>query len=173
MRIYYDTEFVSLYGNTDWDLISVGFVAETGVEWYVELKDFIREDCSEFVVEFVLPLLGKGDRIPVRMGSHEFGWQFVHWLRQFDQPIELVSDSVCDWSLVNAYSWQEFKELGHKVQGQLWQPSDLPSIKLDLAKTEAQFWMENKGMQHHALYDARRLKLIAERQAALHGAKLY
>ena len=30
MRIYYDTEFTSLDGNVDWDMISAGFVADRG-----------------------------------------------------------------------------------------------------------------------------------------------
>ena len=69
MRIYYDTEFTSLDANAAWDMISAGFVAETGLEWYVEITDYLQEDCSPFVVEMVLPLLGKGDKIPERMPS--------------------------------------------------------------------------------------------------------
>ena len=61
MKIYYDTEFTNLDSNIDWDLISAGFVTETGDEWYVEIKDFNHEECSNFVINTVLPLLGKGD----------------------------------------------------------------------------------------------------------------
>lgn len=172
MRIYYDTEFTSLDGNVDWDLISAGFVTETGDEWYVEIKDFNREECSDFVVETVLPLLGKGDRAPERMGSQHFAWRLCHWLSGFGQDIELVSDHVCDWHLVNGYCYTEFREQPFKVQGQIWVPSERASIKIDLLETELRFWHQHAGMQHHALYDARRLKLIAERQALLHAAKL-
>lgn len=100
MKIYYDTEFTTLDGNVDWDMISAGFVAENGREWYMEITDFLREDCSDFVVETVLPLLGKGDLLPERMAGVHFGWRFANWLSEFGENIELVSDTTCDWWLI-------------------------------------------------------------------------
>lgn len=167
MRIYYDTEFTSLDGNVDWDMISAGFITETGEEFYVEITDFLREDCSPFVVETVLPLLGKGDKLPERMPSEQFADRLCNWLKSFNQPIDLVSDAACDWSLVNGYCYAEFRALPFKVQGQVWRPSEQEPIKIALLETELRFWHANKGMQHHALYDARRLKLIADRQREL------
>lgn len=175
MRIYYDTEFSSLDGNVDWDMISAGFVTETGEELYIEITDFLREECSPFVVETVLPLLGKGDKIPERMAGSHFAWRFCNWLEQFKQPIELVSDSPVDWSLLHGYCYAEFSTFPVKVQGQVWRRSDNYEIQVALLETELRFWHVNQGMQHHALFDARRLKLIADAQSEKHqeiyGAK--
>lgn len=173
MRIYFDTEFTSLDGNFDWDLISAGFVTATGIEWYVEILDFNQDECSEFVLETVLPLLGQGDVVPEKMAGDHFGWRLAQWLQQFNEPIELVADAACDWSLVNGYAYLDFRALPFKVRGELWLPSERKSIKADLLEIETRFWQENPGMQHHALFDARRLKRIAERQAALFAARLY
>lgn len=167
MRIYYDTEFTSLDGLVDWDMISAGFVAEDGREWYVEITDFLREDCSPFVVETVLPLLGKGDRIPERMAGIHFAWRLCNWLETFSQPITLISDASCDWHLLNGYCHAEFSALLFKVQMEVWQRSADIEIQQALDDAEAAFWRTNEGMVHHALYDARRLKLNAERQAEI------
>lgn len=170
MKIYYDTEFTSLDGNVDWDMISAGFVAENGQEWYVEIKDFLREDCSAFVVETVLPLLGKGNKLPERMPSSHFAWRLCNWLETFGEPILLVSDASCDWHLLNGYCYAEFAGLPFKVQMEVWQRSEDAEIQQSLIDAEARFWQTNTGMIHHALYDARRLKRIADRQRELQAA---
>lgn len=169
MRIYYDTEFTSLDGNVDWELISAGFVTEDGQEWYAEITDFPHENCSEFVQENVLPLLGQGGVGPERMAGDEFAGRLCAWLRTFSAPIELISDAACDWALVNGYCYTEFRTLEHKVEGKLWFPSERQITRLRLSKAESDFWDANRGMQHHALFDARRLRLIARKQLALMG----
>jgi hypothetical protein len=161
MRIYYDTEFTSLDGNVDWDMISAGFISETGEEWYVEITNFLREDCSPFVVETVLPLLGMGDTAPERMASTHFAWRFCNWLETFKEPIQLVSDHSVDWHIIQGYCYAEFAAFPVKVQGQVWIRSDKPSIQRALVNVEKEFWEKNPGMIHHALYDARRLALNA------------
>lgn len=175
MRIYYDTEFTSLDGNVDWDIISVGFVTDAGEEWYVETTDYLRENCSPFVLGTVLPLLGKGDKIPERMPSTHFAWRFCNWLERFNEPIQLVSDHSVDWHILQGYCYAEFSTFPQKVQGHVWQRSDDHEIKVALLEAELRFWHVNRGMQHHALYDARRLKLIAatqrEKQQVIYGAK--
>jgi len=175
MRIYFDTEFTSLDGNVDWDMISAGFVTETGEEWYVEITDFLHEECSEFVLKVVLPLLGKGDKIPERMAGVHFGWRLCNWLTQFGDDIELVSDAVCDWWVVLGYAYQEFKQQPFKVSSTVWRRSEHEPVQIDLLESELRFWhaQANKGMQHHALFDTRRLKLIAERQALLQEDRTY
>ncbi|HLO63537.1 MAG TPA: hypothetical protein VK165_11325 [Azonexus sp.] len=105
MRIYYDTEFTSLDGNIDWDMISAGFVTEDGRELYIEITDFPREDCSSFVVETVLPLLGQGDVQPERMAGRHFAWRLCQWLDSLDaSEFSLISDASCDWWLIQAYA---------------------------------------------------------------------
>lgn len=130
----------------------------------MEIMDFDRTTCSAFVVETVLPLLGKGDRIPEQMPSHHFAWRLGNWLETFCEPIQLVSDSSCDWHLINGYCHAEFSTFPVKIQGQSWVRSDQIEIQQALDEFEAVF---NPGMIHHGLYDARRLKLIAEQQKRL------
>ena len=164
MRIYYDTEFTSLEPNTDWDMISAGFVAEDGQEWYAEITDFPRHECSPFVVEVVLPLLG--GRLDQRMPGAWFAPKFCEWLSSFKEDIELVSDHSCDWFLVNGYCHRDFAALPFKVQSRIWQRSDQEPIQVELLEAELRYWHRNPGKRHHALYDARRLKHIAEVQRA-------
>lgn len=53
-HIFFDTEFTSFHAP---ELISIGLAATTGEEFYAEVPYSIRA-CSEFVREFVVPLLG-------------------------------------------------------------------------------------------------------------------
>lgn len=164
MKIYYDTEFTSLDGLADRDMISAGFVAEDGREWYIEITDFLREDCSPFVVDTVLPLLGKGDRIPERLAGMHFAWRLGNWLESFGQPITLISDSSCDWHLLNSYCYSEFSTLPFKIRMEVWKHSENLDIQRVVNDVEAAFWAAHPGMMHHALYDTRRLKRIADVQ---------
>lgn len=164
MRIFYDTEFTSLDGNVDWELISAGFVIESGEELYIEITDFPIENCSDFVHETVLPLLGQGGIEPIRLPGDDFSGFLCQWLQKFNQPIELISDAACDWHLVNGYCYSDFKTMPNKISGELWMPSESPITAIRLAAHEERFWSRNPGMQHHAMFDARRLKLLAEMQ---------
>jgi len=56
LKIFLDCEFTQL--NQESRLISLALVAESGEEFYVELKDtYSVEDCSDFVIQNVLPQL--------------------------------------------------------------------------------------------------------------------
>lgn len=165
MKIYYDTEFTSLDGNVDWDMISAGFVSEDGRELYVEIEDFNLDDCSLFVVDTVLPLLGTTPA--ERMPGAAFGARLGQWLASFGEDIELVSDASCDWWVLLSITGQSLKELPHKIQGQIWIPSENPVILEALEDAESGFWQENPDLKHHALYDARCLKLQADLQYQL------
>jgi len=56
MLVFLDTEFTQFAAP---DLISIALVAEDGREFYGERSDYNRESCSAFVVETVVPLLGR------------------------------------------------------------------------------------------------------------------
>ena len=63
MIVYFDTEFTSLDFSLTFEmkLISAGFVAENGQEFYFELLDnYQKSDCSGFVIDNVLPHLNNG-----------------------------------------------------------------------------------------------------------------
>jgi hypothetical protein len=54
VKLFLDCEFTQL--NRDTKLISLALVSEAGDEYYVELTDtFLVKECSEFVIENVLP----------------------------------------------------------------------------------------------------------------------
>lgn len=56
MKLFLDCEFTQL--NKDTKLISLALVSEVGDEYYVELTDtYSVEDCSDFVIQNVLPQL--------------------------------------------------------------------------------------------------------------------
>lgn len=165
MRIYFDTEFTTLDASSEPELISAGFVAEDGQEWYAELGDFKVSDCSPFVREVVLPLLGNADA--VRVTSDTVGPQLATWLSAFGESIDLVTDYAGDWYLLNDYVRFNLRAMPHWVRGQVWQRSGQPQIVAALAEIEVGFWQTYPGKRHHALYDAKLLKLLAERQALL------
>lgn len=165
MRIYFDTEFTTLDALAENELISAGFVAENGREWYVELTDFRYSECSPFVREAVLPLLGEPG--VVHLTAEEFGPRLSAWLSAFGEPIDLVTDYPGDWYLLNDYARFSHKSMNYPVRAQIWQRSGEPAVEEILSEAEVAFWLQYPGKQHHALYDARRLKVLAEQQAVL------
>ncbi len=60
MKLFLDCEFTQL--NRDTKLISLALVSEAGHEYYVELTDtYVVGDCSDFVIQNVLPQLNLPD----------------------------------------------------------------------------------------------------------------
>lgn len=156
MRIFFDTEFTTLQADANVYLISAGFVAEDGQrEFYAEITDFPREACSQFVREVVLPLLDAPTE--QRFTEAMFGMHLVEWLNEFDEPVDLFCDSSHDWNLVADAIREARSGLRHPLKAFVAQ-SDSP----DALDAEYRFWQqpENKGRQHHALFDARCLRLM-------------
>lgn len=90
MRIYFDTEFSSLW---DPQLISVGMVAEDGRSCYVELLHDTKRN-SRFTSEVVMPLLVNA---PIQ---RDIASDLVReFLLEFTAP-ELVCDFIGDWWLL-------------------------------------------------------------------------
>lgn len=52
MKVYFDTEFTGLHKDTT--LISIGLVAENEKEFYAELTDYAKEQCSEWIADNVI-----------------------------------------------------------------------------------------------------------------------
>ena len=90
MKIYFDTEFVSLWRP---ECMSVGMAAEDGSCLYVELE-YDPNHLSRFSREIVVPLLeGKSTDI------HRARGLIRRFLANFDGP-ELVCDFIGDWWLL-------------------------------------------------------------------------
>lgn len=147
MLVFIDTEF-SDFINTE--LISIGLVSQDGQSFYVELPFNVKE-CSDFVKEAVIPLLGKvvGAQIP----REELKPRLLEWLEQFkseDQPTVVCFDYSGDWTLLcdaldnEVPSWIH----GANVSGRY-----INELREEI------FWRDNPElMRHHALNDARALK---------------
>lgn len=104
LKIFIDTEFTNLL---DPRLVSIGLVAESGEEFYAELPVDANE-CSQFVREIVLPLLGHDPL--ARMMDIELFMRLNEWLllvRPRNDGVEICYDATVDWSLLNqALNWQ-------------------------------------------------------------------
>lgn len=154
MRIFFDTEFTTLQPDVDACLISAGFVSEEGSrEFYAEITDFPRHECSQFVREVVLPLLDAPAEL--RFTEAMFAMRLVEWLNEFDEPVDLFSDSPTDWYLLGDAIRDARGDLRHPLKAYVTR-AESP----DALEAEYRFWQqpENKGKLHHALFDARCLR---------------
>lgn len=141
MLIFIDTEF-SDFINTE--LISIGLVSQDDKKFYAEVP-IERRDCSDFVKEAVLPLLGeiKGAQCTLEV----LNVRLRAWLNQFstdDEQVIICYDSGHDWTLF-------FHALNNDVPAWIRGVNIYPYVN-DL-KQEL-FWQESKLERHHALHDA-------------------
>ena len=153
MIIYFDTEFTDLndtFGPIR--LISAGFVAENGLEMYFELTDnYQKFDCSEFVIENVLPHL---DCTRYGMLTTQAVSRLCEWIENFGETVHLATDAP-------HYDWPLIKEL--LVVHKSW-PNNLfgEPISVDVnsiqERYEQYFECQPVAIRHHALWDARALK---------------
>lgn len=159
MRIYFATTITSLNALTGCELISAGFVAEDGREWYAECTDFRYSGCSPEAFDKVLPLLGQVAAEHVT--TAEFAGALGRWLKTFDSDIDLITDQGAHWFLLNDYTRYRFKSLSHTVVGHIWVWPQEPKPRTELAQQEARFWDTAPAMRGHALYEARCLRELA------------
>lgn len=134
--LYLDTEFTRL--DLDRRLISLALVEPAGAEFYVELLDgWTLADCSEFVVDIVLPQLDSARHGHSRKAA---GTALRAFLAELGE-LEIVSDALAwDWPLLLELLGRPGlppTTLGCREQGDLLddlEPAEIP---------------------HHALLDAR------------------
>lgn len=89
MKLFLDCEFTQLNQSTK--LVSLALMSEAGDEFYVELTDTYQvEDCSDFVIENVLPQFD----LPAH-GVSLVGAQVAlqTFLDGFDGPLGVCSDA--------------------------------------------------------------------------------
>lgn len=155
MKIFLDTEFTNLtdkFGPIR--LISAGFVAQNGSEFYFELSDSYEEnDCSYFVLEHVLPHL---KNVKYGMTSAQAAIQLKAWCEGFGEPVQFASDAPAyDFDLI-ALLLREQKISIDKL--------DLKCLQLDAYmvedKIERYYEYQPMAIRHHALWDARALASI-------------
>lgn len=142
LNVFIDTEFTDFI---DTQLISIGLVAETGEEFYAEVPYEVRE-CSEFVKEAVLPLVGYAPE--AEMTKDELYVKMMQWLR-------IVRPSGAD--IYICYDYQTDWDLFYDVlDGQVpdWCKRRLVADRInELLRYE--YHQKNARPEHHALNDAR------------------
>lgn len=142
LNVFIDTEFTDFI---DTQLISIGLVAETGEEFYAEVPYEIRE-CSEFVKEVVLPLLGYSPE--AEMTKDELYVKMMQWLRLVrptDSEISICYDYQADWDLF-------YDALNGQVP--IWCRGRLVADRIsELLRYD--FHKKENLPEHHALNDAR------------------
>jgi hypothetical protein len=170
--IFFDCEFEGLH--RDASLISIGFAAETGERLYIELTNgWDRGRCNDFVLETVLPLLGRHD--PLRLTREAAADAINGWmnsLRDFDRswPIIFLSDSFWDWDhLKGLFPWTPGSEpwvrqentFGRLIASELGTPG-----RMQLFEELVSEWVATETQAHHALVDAMALRDIFGRVQA-------
>ena len=95
MLVFLDTEFSDFARP---ELISLALVAEDGREFYAERTDYNRESCSAFVIETVVPLLG---RVPgATCTAQALAGRLCAWFDELPEPAMVVFDFALDWHLL-------------------------------------------------------------------------
>lgn len=162
MLVFLDTEFTDF---TQVDLISVGMVADDGREFYAERTDYRRDDCNDWVVSNILPLLRKVPGAPC--DQPEFTQRLWAWFDALPEPATLVFDSGRDWELLVQMLLRD----GHNAlpanvgeKGYLGDISRRYGFSDDAIETNEAFQTGSEQTYtdewppHHALADARALR---------------
>jgi hypothetical protein len=141
LKVFLDTEFTDFI---DPHLISMGMAAESGEKFYAEVP-YPDKECSAFVREAVIPLLG---RLPNAACSlDDLGTKIIAWLetiKPVDEEVQICVDYQTDWDLF-------VDVLDYRVPPWCRQRMIAQNISEDLCY---EFHKKNKLPEHHALYDA-------------------
>jgi len=93
IKIFIDCEFSDLV--PDNKLISIALMAENGEFFYAELNDtYERCECSDFVMNFVLPFLKGGEYV---MSENECALKMTNWIEERGECI-IACDNM-SWDL--------------------------------------------------------------------------
>lgn len=154
--LYIDTEFTQLSLNRR--LISLALVDATGQEFYVELIDGWEEpDCSEFVLEVVLPQLQPDRYGMTRAAANQALHSFLRSLGE----VEIAGDALAwDWPLL-----LELLEPGGLPDNVCGCRALLDEQAVSLSPDQISLL---EAAPHHALLDARLLCRVFESVKPLH-----
>lgn len=145
MKLVVDCEFTQL--NSSSKLISMALVAEDGRELYIELNDnYTTSDCSEFVVDWVLPQLTGGHNSTSKDTARN---RLLGFLSQFDS-VDIMSDAP-------AWDWEFFCSMAYHQGRWPSNVSNRPINLIDLYNESGVQVDDAPELPHHALLDARLL----------------
>lgn len=142
---FLDCEFTNFHQP---ELISFGLAAVSGEEFYAEVP-YPRERCSEFVLETVIPLLGR-DPNAVCADAYDLRVRLDTWLRLVhrEKPLKICFDSDFDWRLFRDALDGRIPDFCHP---RLVRSSE----NIELLRWD--FFRKSGLPEHHALHDARAL----------------
>jgi hypothetical protein len=152
LKLFLDCEFSQL--NKDTKLISMALVAESGQEFYVELLDtYDVTDCSEFVIEHVLPQLN-----PSVYGETlvEAQTSLSGFLACFDAMLEICTDAPdWDWNFFCDLAYVDHRWPANVIN----RPTNLITL-FSKVSTDTLQDVDLPDLPHYALLDARILALL-------------
>lgn len=166
MKIYLDTEFTDF---RDSKLISIGLISGNGEHsFYAELTDsFVKEDCSYFVLETILPLLDAPAlpekinyrAIYARMTTDECRQHLDVWFANLQEPAMIITDSSFDHAflraLFNGFPWPTLVDPDpHYIS-----IGECEWIRYS-GLTDRNFEKHPNFRRHHALDDARVMQMV-------------
>lgn len=134
MKLFLDCEFTNFQGH----LISMALVDENGFSYY-EVVNFNQVDCHPWVIENVVPILGK-DPVPYELFQNSLS----RFLRQYKDGIEVIAD------------WPE--DFWHFTQALLTGPGmmmDTPKLTMTMERRLDY----SSAIPHNALEDAMAIRL--------------
>ncbi len=185
MRIFFDTEFTGLHQHTT--PISIGLVAEDGREFYGEFTDYDEIQVDDWLEENVINKLHLAlqdyrglpigvMRFRIRENKRLITEYLNQWLRNFDQPLKMWSDTLAwDWVLF-CQLWEGAFGLPECVYYIPFDIATLFKVKgIDPDKNRETFaliddtnmakldedWIGER--QHNALWDAKIIKACYEK----------
>lgn len=148
MLIFLDTEFTNFEQP---ELISIGLAATGVPDFYAECDDYPPEGCTQFVIDEVIPLLG---RIPdAACAASELAVRLRAWFGRLPEAAIILYDFETDWTLLCNACGDELpvNVMAHQLVDQkVFRHS---AYKLGEVLTYTEAWPP-----HHALADAQALR---------------
>ena len=153
MLIFFDTEFSGL--TSDPRLLSIGFVADDGSELYVEFLDgWSEENCSPWVREHVLPLLGDGELLTRRDAARR-----IHlWLTSIEKEPTVMGET--DWDTTLLANLLRENHIAPDSCALLKILNKISKSQVKSFEVAKQSYFDSNGVtQHQALNDARAFRV--------------
>lgn len=152
-RLFFDCEFTDLRDSAS--LISAGFITQSGDPFYVELSDYQKEACNDFVKATVVPLLS----LPP-VSTADFLASLTDWLQRLGKDLQFIADSEWDRKILA----KSFTSNGLSLPAH-WDFQKTPDnftngLQRSMFNDElaAYFLRHPNQKQHHALNDARAIR---------------